>query len=302
MIQKSSKINASLIFCHNIANILFIKFRFPGSRKLSRMISKIILPPLKERTICPTIYGFDLVLSPENGLEIYNLGFYEIGTLNVLKHCLNKGDIFIDVGASIGLMSFYGSTLVGLDGKIVAFEPVSKSYSDLTDSIKVNRSENIIALKLGLGSKKESLPIYTSRACPSLVSYEKDEPNEVVEIETLDTVLTDLKITEVKMIKIDVEGFELEVLKGASHLLTQANAPIICIEYIKKMKKIEENGEGPLNFIKKINKYRFFQLKKTSNTISQLYEIKDEMNLHDADNVFCFLDAHLTTLSKSLFV
>lgn len=295
----SEKEKSRLNRWHLLANLLFNKFRFFGSRKLYRSLSKTFLPKLVGKIFSPTIYGFDLVVGPENSYDYYYLGFYEVGALNIFKNILNNDDVFIDVGANIGLMSFYASTIVGNNGKVIAFEPTKKYFDDLIAGIERNEFKNILPLKKGLGKEKGSFPIYFNNVCPSLIKTSETDTFEIIEIATLDDVLESLKINKVKLIKIDVEGFEIEVVKGGKKLFSGNNAPIVCIEYVKDQQMILENGKMALDILKEFNSYRFFQLEKSSDTISKLIEVQNYSDLHANDNVFCFLDVHLNEL-KSL--
>jgi FkbM family methyltransferase len=303
VIDNSSKLRSRLIFCHSIANFLFNKFRFLSSRTLARLFSHIILPPLKGLTVCPTIYGFDILLHAEKNseiYEIYNLGFYEAGTLDVLKKCLHGNDVFIDAGASIGLMSLYASQLVGMTGKIHAFEPTKKSYDIFYESVALNRFTNISVHKMGLGNENRMIPIYTNRACPSMLELNDKDPHEIVEIDRLDDVLAKEAISEVRMMKIDVEGFELEVLKGSAKLLAGKNAPIVCIEYMEGL--VKNKGDNAFSYLRKINNYRFYQLSQGKNLISKLIPVENMSEFKNDDNIFCFLDSHIASLPKDMFV
>lgn len=109
-------------------------------------------------------------------------------------------------------------------------------------------------------------------------------------------------IDTVKFIKIDVEGFELNVLKGAQNTLSKENAPIICMEYVKRLQSLNNNDISIYNFIKGVNSYRLFQLEKSSNTISKLIQVEQEKDLRDCDNVYCFTENHIRELeNKQLF-
>lgn len=283
----------SLAKWHGWADFLFNKARFYGSRKLYRYISKSALPELNEKVYSPTIYGFDLVVGPDNSYDYYYLGFYETGALHIFKEILGKGDIFIDVGANIGLMSFYASIIVGDTGKVISFEPTRTFFEDFTNGIKKNNFQNIIPFKKGLGKEEGSFPIYFNSVCPSLIKVNDNDTYEIIEIETLDEVIKKLQISNVRLIKIDVEGFELEVIRGGVNFFSSPDGPIICIEYVKDQQIITENGENALHWIKKINNYRFFQLEKSSDTISKLIEVFDFTKLHPNDNVFCLLQNHI---------
>ena len=288
---------------HALADLFFNKYRFPGSRGLSRLLSKAILPTLSKPVLCPTIYGFDMHLNPEPNSEIYDiyyLGFYEPGTLHVNAACLRPGDTYIDVGASIGLMSLHAARLVRPSGNVIAFEPTQRSFEVFGKSVEVNGFRNIRILKQGLANDKGTIPIYLNRACPSMVSEGKDEPFEMVEIDRLDDVLKREGISKVRMIKVDVEGFELEVLKGARELLSGKDAPILCIEYMSAL--IGKQGNDLFSFIKSVNAYSFYQLTGSKNTVSKLRKIKEGEAFRNNDNLFCFLDSHIETLPRNLFI
>ena len=97
----------------NINHFLFAN-PFMGSGRLINLISKIFIPKPKGPRLVHTIYGFDIIcMDPVNdkGVErpLYLTGTYETGTLSVIDKCLREGDIFIDVGANIGLMSIFSS-------------------------------------------------------------------------------------------------------------------------------------------------------------------------------------------------
>jgi len=298
----SKKLRNRLIFTHKVCNFLFNKYRFLTSRKTSRLISKLILPKLTGTLICPTIFNFDLCLSKNNGEEIYFLGFYEVGTLNIIRKCLKPGDICIDVGSSIGMMSITSSFAVGEKGKVLAFEPDTKRYADLLNSLSINGITNIKAFNIGLGAEKKLIKLYKDRCSPSMIKINNNAPSETVEIQILDEILDMEQIYKVDFMKIDAEGFEIEVLKGAKDLLSQPNAPMLCIEYSKKIFESANLTETVFNFISAINDYLIYQLTKTSNTVSKLKIVSDENNLHKHDNIYCFLNYHLQTLPNDMFV
>lgn len=118
-----------------------------------------------------------------------------------------------------------------------------------------------------------------------------------IEIETLDNIISENNIKNIKMIKIDVEGWELEVLKGAEKLLKSKNAPIISIEYFEALELKEGKVVNFVEYIQAINNYKIYKLKKSKNFISDLVAVKDREDLpHENENLFCFLPHHLKTI------
>jgi len=286
-----------LILAHGINNFLFNQFRFFGSRKLGRAISKVLLPSLEQLTKVPTIYNFDMMVNRNGGKEIYYLGFYEVGTLNVIDKCLSATDNFIDVGASIGLMSVFAAYKCP-KGRVFSFEPQKERFEILQKNGKLNNKKNMRLFNNGLGEKEEQLQLHTDIFSPSIVDIKSSKgQHEMIDILVLDRIVEAEKIEAIKFIKIDVEGFELSVLKGAEKTLSKENAPIICIEYVKRLQSLNNNDLSIFEYIKKVNNYRLFQLEKTSNTISKLKEVFNEKNLRDCDNVYCFTEAHIKSLN-----
>jgi len=259
--------------------------------------SQRTLPKLKTSVKVPTIYNFDLFVDPSCGQEIYDLGFYEVGTLHVIKNCIDNNDILIDVGASLGLISVFTSSLKK-KAKVLSFEPQKERFNLLSKNKALNNCSSMQIFNNGLGNENAVLNLHTDLFSPSIVDTEMSQgKSEPISILILDEVLEKQKISSVKFIKIDVEGFEFNVLKGASKLLASESAPILCIEYVVRFQNLNADG-NIYNFISTINHYKVFQLEKSSNTISQLVEIQNQKDLRDCDNLYCFLPWHIDALKN----
>jgi FkbM family methyltransferase len=140
------------------------------------------------------------------------------------------GDIVIDVGAAFGFYTILASKRVGQQGRVVAIEPQPDSFEMLNKNIKLNKLVNIVTLNYAVSSKKTTLKLYSSystiqeRAGESLQSYIE------VSADTLDNLLRTVGIDKVNWIKIDVEGAEYEVLKGAKEILSTNKDISILVE------------------------------------------------------------------------
>lgn len=229
-------------------------------RLISYSIAKLILPKPKGMIVCPIKDGLQLCFSISNGTNYYMRGYYECTTLFMIDKLLKPGDTFIDIGASVGQMTVYGSKAVGKDGKVFAIEPTPSRYFELKNSIALNNCSNVIPLNLGLGSKPGEVDLYLNRVSPTMIKPNIKKGNNkpiksvTVKISRLDTIIKKYNISNTKFIKIDVEGYELEVLKGTGNLLSSKNPPVICFEYGVYYKSIDV-----FNFIKKKNpNYLFF--------------------------------------------
>jgi FkbM family methyltransferase len=290
-------------FAHSQANFLFNKFRFPGSRKIARKISKLAIPTLTSNVEITTIYGYNIEVSPKWGEDVYNLGFYEAGTLKFIDLILkNSNNTFLDIGANIGLMSLHAAQSLNGKGKVVAFEPVQFFFDKLNANINLNQFQNIQTIKKGVGSVSTKIPIYLDGGCPSVISTFRDEKGatEMIDIESLDEIVKNEHIVNIDFIKIDVEGFEFDVLKGARKTIAD-HKPVLCIEYIKKISDDSFNAKVITEYLKELNaEYRFFQFIDTSRVEGKLKEVAFENDFNDEDNLFCVSNKHMNLIQSIL--
>jgi FkbM family methyltransferase len=207
-----------------------VKLPMPLFWLTSEVVCRALLPPLRGRVRCPTIYGFDLVVRPTNGGNYYRCGFYEQGTMHVISACLREGDVFVDAGASVGQMSFHAARCVGASGRVLAFEPAPERYEDLVAGIEANGLGNVLPHRAGLADVVDE-KLLCLRGSPSMADQTRTENAVRVPVRRLDDVLAEHGISRVRFVKIDVEGLEPEVLLGASRLLASPEPPIICYEF-----------------------------------------------------------------------
>ncbi|MDW8394281.1 MAG: FkbM family methyltransferase, partial [Chitinophagales bacterium] len=230
---------------------------------------------------------------------VYYLGFYERGTLEVMSACLRPGDTFVDVGAHVGLMSLFAARCVGNSGRVLAVEPVSELHGLLQQSVQMNGFTQVRTLHCALGASHARLPISLAGSCPSLVTSAAGGETETVEVLPLDELLTE-KDWPVRMVKIDVEGYELEVITGAQKLLQRHDAPLLCLEYNESMRGRASDPLAVFRLIESLNAYRFFQLEKTKATPSRLKACRPE-SFRKEDNVFACTEAMQHQLPQALF-
>lgn len=264
-----------------------------GFRKLAHLAPKwLILPPTKNGVIqLPS--GLKLWIDPVNddGVErsLYYTGSYESGTLDFIKNHLKKGDCFVDVGANIGLMSIEASRSVGNEGKVYSFEPHPTTVKILQFNIDLNAIKNIDVIEKGVGSKSGEAKIYdrwdVNRGGASLLSSNTEQESYDIQIVSLDEVL---EKDEVEMIKIDIEGFELEALKGAKSILSSKTPPILIVECTEETEHQDYTREELYSWLKHTNSnYKFYKLKGSKSRKSKLIEITNQSELPTHDNLFC---------------
>lgn len=175
-------------------------------------------------------YGENSKLLLEKGMHgaTGNLycGLHEFEDMAFLLHFLQSTDMFIDIGANIGSYTILASKEVGAD--TISIEPIPATYDRLVTNIKINKTENIVKyLNIGLGSNKSILNFTQSFDTINHVALDTDIGTIKVNVERFDDII---ELEKPTLIKIDVEGFETEVLKGMEKTLANLNLHALIIE------------------------------------------------------------------------
>ena len=154
-------------------------------------------------------------------------GLLEYNDMGFLLHFLREGDYFVDIGANVGVYTILASAEIKAHS--IAIEPVPSTFQNLKNNILVNDiDKKVTSLNIGLGSKKEVLKFTKSFDTVNHVAEKDDTDTVDVQVEILDNLLKSSQIPA--LIKIDVEGFETEVLNGAEEVLKNEKLKAIIIE------------------------------------------------------------------------
>jgi FkbM family methyltransferase len=164
---------------------------------------------------------------------------YEPDVSMALKHLLKAGHTFIDCGANVGYFSILAAQLVQEGGTVVSIEANPSTYSLLKRNLSVNGVGIPVhcALTTQKGEVELFMPIeggdvYSSLHIGGLLQGQAVKTFQV-QGRALDEVIEELKLSQINLIKIDVEGAELEVLRSANHLLSHFR-PLLIMEYSVK--------------------------------------------------------------------
>lgn len=147
-------------------------------------------------------------------------GTYEVDQTKAFVNEVKPGDCLLDVGAHVGWYSILSSRLVGPKGKVLAVEANPRNYWYLRRHVQINQdTDNIEAIHLGVADKQGVLSFEagTGTGTGHLATGEA-EASVKVETDSLDQIIQQKQLTPTH-IKIDVEGAEVMVLKGAEQLL-----------------------------------------------------------------------------------
>jgi FkbM family methyltransferase len=154
----------------------------------------------------------------------------EEADLQALPRLLRFGDTFVDCGANVGLWSLVAASLVGRTGMVHAFEPNPATFEKLTQNVeRVDHLETNVKLhQAAVGSAKgyaDFLPLHEHNI--SSIVYQAVRGTIRVPVTTLNQTLSGKRVDG---IKIDVEGYELQVLRGGEELLERWK-PWLCVEF-----------------------------------------------------------------------
>ena len=158
-------------------------------------------------------------------------GLHEFGEMSFLLHYLRPGDLFVDIGANIGSFSVLASSAVGAN--TICFEPMPSTFDSLIDNININRlATRVVPINAAVGAINGTVLMVADQDTMNHIILGSDYLGEkvIVPVVTLDGVLQEQNQKVPTMIKIDVEGFETDVLTGAENTLKCPDLEVICIE------------------------------------------------------------------------
>ena len=163
---------------------------------------------------------FELIFFPSSlSMALWVDKFDRHEDVVIIEKILSHADWFIDVGANIGHLSIVGANIVGKSGKVYAIEPSPRIAEYCRNNILHNKLENIKVLNFAAGESLNILTLSENRADDMNHLTQKKNGLDVIVI-PLDLIFPTDKI---KLIKIDVEGWELFVMKGAKKLLSRTD-------------------------------------------------------------------------------
>lgn len=154
-------------------------------------------------------------LSPIKGYELYRK--------------LQEGDIVVDAGAFTGDYTIYAARKVGKKGRVIAFEPDPENGMILKRNIEHEKIDNVIIVPKGLWSKNTVLEFRGTDGVRS--SLASSEGNTSINVVKLDDELEKMGVNKVDVIKMDIEGAEIEAVKGAIETLRKCKPFLVIASY-----------------------------------------------------------------------
>jgi FkbM family methyltransferase len=203
-------------------------------------------------------------------------GSYEPFQSDILVDLGKISEFFLDIGANMG---FYSLALAMENPKlhVESFEPQPKVFRILEENILLNKLEGrISARNIGLGQKTDYLTMYvpqfTGSGGGSFINHHASE-GEAIQLQVPVLILNEINLNKIDLMKVDVEGFEFDVIMGSSEVIHR-DKPTIVIELLRKwMKPFGHHPQEVLNLLFD-NNYRCFAI--GFNVLIEIFEVDDD--------------------------
>ena len=169
----------------------------------------------------------------------------------------SSGTVVVDAGANSGCFTVRAALLVGEGGRILAFEPSTSNFKLLQENVSLNHLTNVTLFHCGLGESEgeATLNLYDDPGGNTFLPA-RDEDGERMsaigkertKLRTIDGVVSELGVDRVDLLKIDTEGFELPILKGAQKVIRSYHPRIVGEAH----SEFSEGGDAILEFLKRL--------------------------------------------------
>jgi FkbM family methyltransferase len=216
-------------------------FGHDGARKhpfrtVSRLISWELIRILNRTVESRYDEAFDITLVPHEGASrlAYYFGVSEPELFAFYDVFLKPGMTVVDAGANIGLHTLFFAKRVGPEGRVYAFEPGQSAFDRLQSHVKRNQLTNVRCFNCALGAAEGIVSLTENSQDNSRNFVVDDFPGKTgtknVALRSLNQVLEEESVGRVDFLKIDVEGFEPQVLEGASSYLKRQCIRVLQLE------------------------------------------------------------------------
>ena len=234
-----------------------LRYLVPALRRLPRAmrgktrLARLLLgPSLQDRDVL--VHSQDDCLfavpsvSETVGFHLAVNGVYEADEVAFALSALQPGGVFLDVGANIGTYTVPAAKKVGPNGRVLAVEASPRVFRYLAHNVYLNRLSNVRLVQCAaLAVNGGTVPFYEAPpdhfGMGALTAQFGAAPVEV-QARTLDGVLSESGLDTVDLLKVDVEGFEVDVFAGAKRLLTGDQPPRILFEFCDWAEARRANG------------------------------------------------------------
>ena len=212
-----------------------------------------------------------LKFNPGESCPELALGTYEIPIQNIFAQHLQAGDVFYDIGANVGFFTIIASKLVGNTGKVYAFEPGKGNANSIRHNARLNDFNKIEVIEKAVsntsGEGRLLLAKYSGGHALATADAPPDLAGEVtIDLVSIDDLIAQNRITPPNFVKVDVEGAELDVLKGMSETIKTYQPTIIYEVDDSDRAGYERKYRELADFLESLN-YQVTQIENSYDTI-----------------------------------
>jgi len=226
-----------------VAEGVFNALRMLPGRALRQLATKYVARPLVTRMDAKLEVRTDgdfvirVETSEPMGRVLAASGRWEPHVTAAFQALLEPGDVCVDVGANIGYDALLAAQLVGPEGHVYALEPSAQTHEWLLENLQLNGTSNVTALRVAAGAAEGKILLRDRPEGQSVRSavggIDESLPAESlvsVPVQTVASLIQPSEAARLRLVKIDVEGFELEVLRGVQPVFESGGRPAVIAE------------------------------------------------------------------------
>jgi len=184
------------------------------------------------------------------GLRLLTFGIYEEQMVDSINKLLKPGDVFIDLGGNEGYFSIIAARRVGVSGRVFCIEPQERLWPTIIKNANANSISNVTLIPIGISDipGQTTITLYPSlnTGASSIVSSFRTKfyPKQKISLNTLDSLIQNYEIDEVALIKIDIEGYEVNALRSCCRALKNHVIKKLLIEiHPEQLKKLGQTED-----------------------------------------------------------
>ena len=164
--------------------------------------------------------------------HLFARGVYELPIQTTIAANLAPGDVFYDIGANVGFFSLIAARNVGARGQVYAFEPVPANAKRVMEAARLNHFDSIDVLEMAVGASGGRADLVLARHIGGAALASAEMPPDAsgqisVRLMTVDDAIEAFQLRQPNLVKVDVEGAELDVFHGMARTIAAAKPTII---------------------------------------------------------------------------
>lgn len=212
----------------------------------------------------------DLMLGNDQSRCLFVCGSFEPNEFAFLHTALARSAVFIDIGANEGFYTVFAASLVGELGRVIAVEPSPREYERLSRNVAINHLSNVTLVRCGLGARRGNALLHIAdpehNGQNTLGGFGHTGVTAVehvqIELSDLDSLIQELALGRVDLIKMDVEGAEFEVIKGGLKTLERYKPTLLIELFEDALSKQGSSAEAVLSQLTQLgySMYAFSEL------------------------------------------